>query len=742
MPANCKKSLSKTYAINQNQREGKALSRVNLDSYWESEKMKRRILSVAFLLALLFLSTSLAMAGKPPAGKPSKASLDVTILSPVDGLTIEQGETFEVVAAVLAKNGDAGQVDSYVQYAVEGSTAFTNAGDDTELYILEGFEQPQTQVLANGVSYQVSWVLGGNPGTYEVRVSSQAATAKSDSSQSCTITINGPPPPPGIETIDDEYKDPDAAFGVSVGTYQNTYNRDGVYEVLKEATNSQGTKNPTDDTADLNWIYVFSNLDTSRNDTTFCLYGHMERSGEYLDSGFLEWDDQDTAFYVQEKSSGEWKTIAAITNMGADKPYCVDVPDDDSSTVYLRIVDNDRGYERKSPQVSSLYVDQAYIVYEPAFEYIIDDISFIVPTDRDCLRIADIDNDGWNDVYFTFQDNENGAIKYYSYSNGRWIEKTLPGINALCMLQVEDLDNDGINEILTDEYINGEAVLGYYKYIDGIWTSYTKIATLPLAACAFIVGNIDDDSENEVLVSKDPCDGFEIKYYDYNSEFDNWTEVGLVTWSYYAAGFGMADIDNDLDGYSEIFWLGISTDHPGNSALKYFKYNGNEWVIHEILNVDNGECMDIGDVGNDGHIEIAIGHYAYPERENQVRIYEYSDGIWSEHVVAYLSEALGPISDITIADIDNDDANEIAIGLWDDGVGLDNGSIRYYELDETTGEWTEYIVADPDMTIAVLQIGDLDNDGENEVLVGLTTTYSYSVVAPELRYYKLQWKPE
>ena len=46
------------------------------------------------------------------------------------------------------------------------------------------------------------------------------------------------------------------------------------------------------------------------------------------------------------------------------------------------------------------------------------------------------------------------------------------------------------------------------------------------------------------------------------------------------------------------------------------------------------------------------------------------------------------------------------------------------------------------MTIAVLQIGDLDNDGENEVLVGLTTTYSYSVVAPELRYYKLQWKPE
>ncbi len=689
---------------------------------------------VLVLLLTLSLSLNITLAAKPP-----RTALDVTILTPQDGDEIENNAVFIVSGSVLANRGDAGYVETFVQYSVgPGSIDFIDV-DGAYLEIISG-DQPQTAELMQDASYYVSWTLKGLPGTYEIRIFSQGSTAKSGASESRTVTILGPPPPSnGIYPVTSEYKDPETGYGTSLGTFENTYYEDGLYEVLMEEKNKHGTKNPTDDTADLGWIYVFDNLGTQpREDTTFRFLGHMELSGEYLDSGFLEWDDQDTAFYVQSNALGSWRTIAAITNIGIDRWYSVDVPDDMSETISLRIVDNDRGPEGKSPQVSSLYVDQAYIVFEPAFEYFIDDISFQIPPNIDCFRIADIYSDGKNEVYFSFQIEENSPIKYYEYNNGIWTEETINGLNVQGWIQVEDIDNDSQNEILTMEVsTNEELLFGYYKY-DGIEWNYHYIGQL-LIFHRIVVGNLDDDSMNEIVACKDPCDGYELKYYDYNSEFDNWTEVGLKTWSYVSTGIEIEDV---IPGaYNEIVWLGGSTEHPGESALKYFEFNAdiNSWEEHDILNVDNGDCMDIGDADNDGDIEIVLGHSTYPEHKDQIRIYEYSEGSWSEHVVYDMQGELGPICDITIGDVDGNGAKEIVIGLWDDGGYFVNGSIRYYEVDADTHQGTEYIIADPDMTVSVLQIGDLDNDFKIELLVGLRTAYSYSVVAPELRYYKIDY---
>ncbi len=176
----------------------------------------------------------------------------------------------------------------------------------------------------------------------------------------------------------------------------------------------------------------------------------------------------------------------------------------------------------------------------------------------------------------------------------------------------------------------------------------------------------------------------------------------------------------------------------GESALKYFKIVGDGFEEYNILNVDGGRCMDIGDADNDGDIEIVVGHHTDTADENQVYVYDYNFASqnWMECIVDVVSEALGPICNVKIGDVDNDALNEIAIGLFDDGSGLANVTIRYYEYDTGLG-WTEYKVTDTEMTVADLQIGDVDNDGDNEILVGLTTWYPYSIVAPELRYYKV-----
>ncbi len=689
--------------------------------------MRRRITLVLIIFLTISLSLNYALAAKPP-----KTTLDVTIQSPQDGHTVNNGETFTVTGIVVAKSGDAGLVETYIQYAFgEGSTDFMFV-DGTDLEIIDG-DQPYVTELFMDDQYEVSWILNGSPGTYELRIFSEGSTSKDGESTSRTVNILGSPPEPPpteYETIDLEYQDPETGFGTSSGTYVNTYYVDGVYEVLMEEKNSHGTRNPTDDTADLGWIYVFNNLG-SRENTAFFFYGHLVLSGEYLDSGFLEWDDQDTAFYVQEKSSGEWKTIAAITNIGEDRMYCVDVPNDDDDTIELRIVDNDRGPEGKSPQISSLYIDQAYIVFEPAFEYFIDDLSLDLAVNYDTIRIGDIDNDNVDEVYLTYQGLDDFTIKYYDYADGVWTLETLTGVNIQGWVQVEDIDGDDWNDLLTLEVINDEPWLGYHKYDGAGWTYYGIVFMDVFHT--LVVGNVDNDDENEILACKDPCDGYELKYYD---NVDGvWTEVGLKTWDYAYAGIDIADID--YDDTNEIVWLGYSLDPAvGESALKYFKIIDNGYEEYNILNVDGGRCMDIGDVDNDEDIEIAMGHYSSTTDENQVRVYDYESETWMEYIVDDVSEALGPICNVKIGDVDNDVLNEIAIGLFDDGSGLANVTVRYYEYDTSLG-WTEYKVTDTEMTVADLQIGDVDNDGENEILVGLTSWYPYSIVAPELRYYKV-----
>ncbi|MFW9911236.1 MAG: hypothetical protein ACFFEU_02140 [Candidatus Thorarchaeota archaeon] len=699
--------------------------------------MKKRIL-IGFLMVMMFsLSTCFVLAGKPP-----KTALDVTISNPEDGFEVLYDEvleacgTFEVTGDVTARKGDAGLVQTFVQYASgEGSTDFANVNGGDLWIVTGGGEQPQIETLLNGESCPVSWTLTGNPGIYEIRIFSQGETAKDGESDSRTVTLLGPPPPDDYETIDAEYQDPETGYGASSGTFENTYYADGVYEILTETRNRQGTKNPTDDTADLGWIYVFENLGPRFN-TAFRFYGHMELSGEYLDSGFLEWDDQDTAFFVQEKSSGIWKTIAAITNVGTDKMYSVDIQDDISETIYLRVVDNDRGPEGKSPQVSSLYVDLACIVYEPAFEYIIDDLSLEIPVSGDYLRIADIDNDLDNEVYITYQLEENGPVKYYEYTDGIWTLETIADLSVFGWMQVEDVDNDYQNEILTMEvFPNDEFWLGYYKYESG-WTYY-PIWQLYEIMPTVVVGNIDDDPENEVVTCKTPCDGFELKYFDYDTASGHWMEINLRNFEYDYSNIEIADIDNDPRNEIVCFARG-DVDIIGESALKYFEFDGT-WIEHDVLSVESGECMTTGDLDNDGKAEIALAQWRYPERENYVKVYDY-DGeldLWEETLNAYQSEALGPVKDLAIGNIDdNDGDNELVIGFLDAGVGRTNYTIRYYEFG--SGGWTEQMVTDTDLTVSDLMIGDVDSDSEIELLVGLTVSpYGDSVVAPELRYYKV-----
>lgn len=691
--------------------------------------MKRK-LALALILALVFmLGSSCVMAGKPP-----KTMLDVRILKPEDGHVVANSGTFTVEGTVLAKRGDAGLVEAYVQCASgEGSTDFTNV-DGTNLVIVPGSgNQPQTKYLSEDDSYSVSWSLSGSTGTYEIRILSQGSTAKSGTSDSITVIILGPPPPEGIETIDDDYQDPDIGYGKASGSFEATYRTDGTYQILSEEVNTQGTKKPKDDTTEMGWFYVFNNLESPRSDTAFCLYGHTEFNNDF---GMFAWADTDSAFFVQCFSSGSWKTILTITRHDTtDGMYCVDVPDDASTMIQLRIVDNDR--EAGNREISSLYIDQAYIVYAPAYEYFIADLTGDVGWRS--LKIGDIDNDLENEVVLGLAPNTERTmgLRYFEYSAGIWSEHVIDDNGGIHSLDIGDVDSDGQNEIwvalLRYEGSTWIPSLRYYEYEGDSW-SYQDIAFLEAGISTVTIGDIDNDGADEVVFASYPSDGYELSYYEYQS--GTWSIVNVDDSLGECHGIEIADVDGD--GQNETVVLAY--DGTGGSCLKYYEFVSDSYVRTDILNVPTGWEIDSGDVDGDGDMEIAWANYGAPE--NEVRVYDCKSGVWSEQIVSDVPGGCVEISTavmhVSIGDVDNDNENEVAIGIIDDGWrGLTNDAVRYYEYDRTTETWTEHIVSDPDLTAEVVVIGDVNNDGANEILVGLTSWYSYSTQVPELRYYKI-----
>ena len=151
---------------------------------------------------LIFTSITITQSKRPP-----KATLLVEITAPSDGTIVENEGSFTVSGNILCQKGDAGMANSYIQYSIgEGSNDFITV-DGSNFQIIVG-DHPQSQNLLKDESYSVFWELTGTPGTYEIRIYSEAQLAKSGSSESRTITIEGPAPPPSdVEGKDEIVKE-------------------------------------------------------------------------------------------------------------------------------------------------------------------------------------------------------------------------------------------------------------------------------------------------------------------------------------------------------------------------------------------------------------------------------------------------------------------------------------------------------------------------------------------------------
>jgi hypothetical protein len=619
------------------------------------------------------------------AVKPIKTVLDVTLTGPVDGLVVENGGTIEVTGIITSLKGDAGQVDAYAQYAVgEGSTAFMNLGssDTSVLHIISG-TQPRTQSLLLDESYGVSWILAGPAGTYEIRIMGEGELARAGESESVTVRVLGAPPPPGVEVVYSEEQDASIGYGVATGTFENTYTADGVYEILSEGKNDQGTKKPVDDTTELGWIYTFD-LPTSRTSTTFYFYGHA----------LFEEDDGDTSFYVQEDLGGVWNTILEIQNTGQNKICYADLSDQTNQFVKLRFVDNDLTIGDK--KISSLYIDQAYIGlddYEPPMSGI-----EILTAPYTCHR---------------FQTWENYGTAWYH-------DADIPITSgAATDIEIVDLDLDGRNEVVVAETateVPGSGIIEIFDLDYG--TAPVDTLFLPEglsgAVICIAVGNFDIDPDIEIAgvaslggaVIWDKVDGeYQVAFTIYERHFidlvtagnlDDDEELEIVF------GFGWDPIKCDVVLYD--YDLGLDT---WMNTANYSDFTPDSWFYH----------MEINDVDNNDKGEIYVVY-----KDDPFHILTYTDGELIDFWTAPDVTAGTDVGDVGFSFVTGDVTNDGKMDLVIYTPYLD-GSItgfRVFEYDELQGFVNTYDIYNPGMVNIFgdqMAIGDIDGDSVNELVV-------------------------
>ncbi|MBD2058096.1 VCBS repeat-containing protein [Oculatella sp. FACHB-28] len=224
---------------------------------------------------------------------------------------------------------------------------------------------------------------------------------------------------------------------------------------------------------------------------------------------------------------------------------------------------------------------------------------------------------------------------------------------------------------------------------------------------ALLVTDIDNDGVDEILYG----DGQFGKIYAYDviSRTEQWAidnpEHGVTN---------IAVVDVDGDGTLELFWgSGATSTGPDHLYVHDISTQSLEWKSQHVDGPFH--AMDIGDVDSDGQLEIVFASL----RSNS----GYGDGmvaVWDaqshrpewDQTNLFGGTAWTGIHDVQIGDVNNDGTQEIVVAT----DRLYDGAI--YVIDGTTKEIRHSYFYDDGASIRSLAIADIDNDGTTEIIAG------------------------
>jgi hypothetical protein len=338
--------------------------------------------------------------------------------------------------------------------------------------------------------------------------------------------------------------------------------------------------------------------------------------------------------------------------------------------------------------------------------------------------IGDIDEDGINEIIVGLWDGINaGVFKIISYDE---TEKTYVEEHSWvvppdlysgtgrwpCGACVIDLDDNGDLEFCVSWVLS--AADGVYA-LDWDGTTLTELdvyngtgfdGVYSLYPCDY-----DDDGDIELLLANAPFEGTGDKHLTALG-WDNvrnifveeafWTLEGQTDKECWGLNCG----DTDNDGKTEVIVTLIRESTTAGTWALNWNNETNEWEEEPVCTDYSGALPAgafVGDLNGNGIPEIGIGSGYHPT----AWLYEWNGSGYEEVWSHTYSGENGVHYGVEIGDADNDGINEFL-------VGTDNVHILQWKETEYVEEAT---LTDPLNNVKSVNIGDCDSDGDNELNV-------------------------
>jgi uncharacterized repeat protein (TIGR01451 family) len=368
------------------------------------------------------------------------------------------------------------------------------------------------------------------------------------------------------------------------------------------------------------------------------------------------------------------------------------------------------------------------------------------------IVVADVTNSGQYAVYVALG---NGVIRIYDAKTRELLDTFSSPFASVADFTIADVDNDGDQEIVTS---SSSGIVVHHAETYAIEWQTTSYGSSDVE-----VANVDGDVAPEIVTTRRVIDGI-----SHTLEWD------------YSSGFGaivqLADIDGDY--MAEIVaaesWYQINAFDADTQSPK--------WDIAVDLDID---ALIVTDFDDDGVYEIVYGDGQWGRvhaidsttlvKEWSVRNPEHGvagigfgdadhDGVvevlwgagWtstgSDHLfvastvtrsIEWRSQDIGgPLSALDVGDVDNDGTEEIVMVSFESDSGYSDGIIFVYDAETYELEWQSAPVLGGRAWTGVhaLVLADVDNDQVLEILIATADLYDGLIMAYDGVTHTLDWR--